>query len=135
VTRGPEIEHVRKEGKRVRTSSLEVRATASLRAFPRIGVVVPKYGHNSVERNLVKRRLREIIRLDVLPSLVTIDVVVRALPRAYDRAYDDLRSDLRRVARQLGAQFPGAGTGRDIMGAGHAGNAAEPTEPQTPNAP
>ncbi|MBL0892506.1 MAG: ribonuclease P protein component, partial [Gemmatimonadaceae bacterium] len=90
MTRGTELEQVRHEGKRVRTASLDVRALASLHAFPRVGFVVPRYRHSAVARNRVKRRLRELVRLDmlsVLEGLPPHDVVVRALPAAYQRDY------------------------------------------------
>ncbi|MDQ6611396.1 MAG: ribonuclease P protein component, partial [Gemmatimonadota bacterium] len=67
VTRGADIEQVRKEGKRVRTASLDVRTIASLHALARVGVVVPRYGHSAVDRNRLKRRLRELIRVELLP--------------------------------------------------------------------
>jgi RNase P protein component len=42
-----------------------------LSALPhaRVGFVVPKYGHTSVDRNRLKRRLRELVRTRLLPSL------------------------------------------------------------------
>ena len=96
----------------MRTSSVELRAAASLHALPRVGVVVPKYKHSAVERNRLKRRLRELVRLHLLPELVTLahplDVLLRASPSAYHRAVDGLQRelgaalrDLRRVAAAL----------------------------------
>jgi RNase P protein component len=35
----------------------------------RVGFVVPKYGHSSVDRNRLKRRLRELVRTRLLPAL------------------------------------------------------------------
>ncbi len=59
---------------------------------------MPKLGHNSVQRNLVKRRIREILRQDVLPRLadqtIHIEVLVRVKRNAYDAAYGDLRAEL-----------------------------------------
>ncbi|MEO7997548.1 MAG: ribonuclease P protein component, partial [Gemmatimonadaceae bacterium] len=107
VTRGPEIEQVRKEGKRVRTASMEVRAVASLHASGRVGIIVPKYGHSSVDRNKVKRRLRELVRVETLRVLPTLDVVVRVAPRAYERKFDELREEVRKWTRQLIAQKSG----------------------------
>ena len=46
---------------------------------------MPKYKHSGVERNLVKRRLRELSRTRLLPALADrpADVTLRALPSAY----------------------------------------------------
>ncbi len=63
---------------------------------------MPKYSHSSVERNLVKRRLREIVRQDVLPSLRSVDVVVRALPSAYRASFGDLRVQCLRACERAG---------------------------------
>ena len=67
-------------------------------SFPRLGVVVPKHRHRIVERNQVKRRLREIGRTQILPALrdtrLARDVLLRARPEAYDAGYADLRDEL-----------------------------------------
>lgn len=88
----------------MRTASLDVRATASLHAFPRVGFVVPKYKHSGVERNLVKRRLREIVRLHMLPQLhaqTPLDLVVRVFPSAYGRDFAALHSEMQQAVLQL----------------------------------
>jgi ribonuclease P protein component len=88
----------------VRTAVLEVRTSASLQPFPRVGLIVPRYRHTAVARNLVKRRLRELARLELLGPLQDappLDVVVRALPAAYDRDFDALRTEVRQLLRKL----------------------------------
>ncbi len=69
------------------TESLELLVTPSRELRPRVGVVVPKYGHKNVQRNLVKRRLKEIARTSLLPSLKKtnrrLDVLIRAKKKAY----------------------------------------------------
>lgn len=70
---------------------------------------MPKYRHGSVERNLVKRRLRELARLRLLPALAdavaadgpVVDAVIRATPAAYDASFDRLASEMARVVREL----------------------------------
>ena len=66
---------------------------------------MPRYKHSAVERNRVKRRLREQLRLLVLPELaglpVPLDVVVRALPSAYQKAFDGMERELRAALRDL----------------------------------
>src|SRR5690606_15366541 len=59
ITRGDEIRALFRRGKRSRTAHLDVFHSASPVSYPRVGVVVPRYKRRVVERNLVKRRLRE----------------------------------------------------------------------------
>ena len=67
----------------------------------RVGFIVPKYGHSSVERNLLKRRLREITRTYLLGTLPAVDVVVRALPSSYGADYATLLTELRKSALEI----------------------------------
>jgi ribonuclease P protein component len=62
---------------------------------------VPKYSHSAVDRNRVKRRLREIVRLDVLHTLPNVDLVVRALPSAYTAGVEDLREQCVRACGRI----------------------------------
>jgi ribonuclease P protein component len=77
---------------------LDVFDSPSPAAFPRVGVVVPKHRRTAVQRNRVKRRLREVLRQEVLPRLeaggCARDVVVRARREAYDATYTQLRDEL-----------------------------------------
>jgi ribonuclease P protein component len=88
---------------------LEVRVLASPLLHPRVGVIVPKYRHGSVERNRLKRRLRELVRLRLLPALVTgppVDAVVRVVPQAYGATFDTLAAEMERILRQLARSRP-----------------------------
>ena len=77
---------------------MDVVFAASPVSHPRFGLVVPKHRHRIVERNLLKRRLREIGRREVLPRLrergVEVDLLVRARSEAYDAEFEDLRREL-----------------------------------------
>lgn len=68
-------------------------------------MVVPKHRRTIVERNLLKRRLREIGRTRVLPALreagLALDVMVRARPEAYDARFQELRDELDQVTEAL----------------------------------
>ena len=111
LTRGPELERVRQQGKRIRTASLEARVTASLRASEdvnatddvpaRIGFIVPRYRQTAVARNKLKRRLRELVRIELLPVLSGVDVVIRVAPHAYQRDFDSLRKEVRQLKVRL----------------------------------
>ncbi len=94
LTRGAELQAVRREGKRIRTDHLEVRALASLLPYARVGFVVPKYKHSGVARNQLKRRLREIVRTRLLATLPPGDVVIRTNPAAYAASFEQLTAEL-----------------------------------------
>jgi ribonuclease P protein component len=64
-------------------------------------VVVPRFGHAVVDRNLVKRRLRDLARKELLPTMGTLDIVVRATPGAYGASFDVLRAAVKEIARRL----------------------------------
>jgi ribonuclease P protein component len=80
---------------------MDVRATASLHAFPRVGFVIPRYKQTAVARNQLKRRLREIVRLEVLPTLAPCDLVIRVFPVAYTRDPATLQRELLHLLPRL----------------------------------
>ena len=98
ITRGSEIRTLFKRGKRSRTPHLDVLVADSPGSFSRVGLVVPRHGHTAVERNTVKRRLREAVRREVLPRLdgreQAMDVMVRARREAYGVPYAVLSAEL-----------------------------------------
>ena len=71
----------------------------------RVGLVVPRYRHTAVDRNRLKRRLRELIRLELLPMLaelpVPVDLVIRVVPPAYERDFDALRRQVRALGHRV----------------------------------
>ena len=58
-----------------------------------VGAAPPRFA-----RNRLKRRLREIARVSILPALTSrgcaIDVLVRARPEAYSASFIELRDEL-----------------------------------------
>jgi ribonuclease P protein component len=78
---------------------------------PVVGLVVSKAVGTAVTRNLVKRRLRELVRSRLSDLPTDAGVVVRALPAAATSTYADLGADLdaalgtarRRATRRIGA--------------------------------
>lgn len=83
----------------MQTERLDARAAASLLLHPRVGVVVPKYRRNIVDRNRTKRRLRELARQRILPIAGSIDVLLRAKPEAYDASFDQLAVEVDVIAQ------------------------------------
>lgn len=102
---GRGVRRVLREGRRRRTTALDVFAAPSPAGRPRLGVVVPLFGHTAVERNRVQRRLREIGRRDWLPGAWEegreVDVLLRARPGAYDCGFDALRREVLGAIEEL----------------------------------
>lgn len=95
---GSEIRALLERGKRKRTRNLDVFFAASPVSRSRVGIVVPKHGHRIVERNRLKRRLREVLRRDGLQLLETggqpMDVLIRSRRSAYDAGFTALREEV-----------------------------------------
>lgn len=67
---------------------------------------MPRHRQTAVARNRVKRRLRELLRECVLPTLRNrppLDVVVRAWPEAFAATFPQLREDVVKVQVRLAA--------------------------------
>ena len=94
-----DLESVRRTGKRMQTERLDARASASLLLHPRVGVVVPKYRRNIIDRNRTRRRLRELARTRMIPILGRIDVLLRAKPEAYGASFDQLLVEVDAIAQ------------------------------------
>jgi ribonuclease P protein component len=70
-----------------------------------LGLIVPKHGQRIVDRNRVKRRLREIGRREVLPGLSALgagsDVLIRARRKAYEASYEELLHSVQEAVEAL----------------------------------
>lgn len=65
---------------------------------------MPKHQHTAVDRNRLKRRLKELARLELLPMLKTgapTDLAIRARREAYGASFDALRADVATIQRAL----------------------------------
>ncbi|HET9426187.1 MAG TPA: ribonuclease P protein component [Gemmatimonadaceae bacterium] len=94
MTRKSDLEAVIRGGKRIRSRHFDVRYLASPLGHPRVGVIVPRHGHSAVDRNKLKRRLREIVRVQLLSTLPAVDLVIRSRPTAYDQPFATISAEL-----------------------------------------
>lgn len=105
IRKGPEIRALFGNGRRYRAGPLDVFVAPAPGALPRFGTVVPLHRRRVVDRNLLRRRLRELGRRYVLPRLRDagrpLDILVRARPDAYAAAYAELRSELTSLTERL----------------------------------
>ncbi len=68
----------------------------------RIGFITSKKVGGAVERNRIRRRLREIIRLSRPSLLAGVWIVVIAKPRSATAGTDALREELTALAKRAG---------------------------------
>ena len=105
ITRPVEIREILRRGSRKKTSHLDVFFLSSKEDHSRVGFIVPKHHRSAVERNRVKRRLREVGRREILPRLreegVHLDLLIRARREAYKASYQQLSSELLEVTEEL----------------------------------
>jgi len=91
-----DIQKVVRSGRRHRTKTLHISWLPNGLKHPRLGVVVPRFGNTAVERNKLRRRLREIARRSLLPSLSPIDLVINSRAAAYRSPFEELAAELER---------------------------------------
>ncbi len=84
---------------------MDVFFAASPASRSRFGVIVPKHGNTIVRRNRLRRRLREIGRVEVLARLdhddSRLDVLVRARKDAYQVTFPRLKDQLVKIMGEL----------------------------------
>jgi len=100
-----EIRALLQSGARQRSHTLDLFSAPAPGGSPRFGAIVPKHGREIVERNLLRRRLREVGRRSILPGLrdrgCLLDVLVRARPQAYAASFEELQAELIRLTERL----------------------------------
>ncbi len=85
----------------MQTPHLDVRFAVSAQRLPRIGLIVPKHKHSAIDRNRLRRRLRELIRIQLLPIAPEGDALIRAKAEAYDASFDGLRAEVDSIGRWI----------------------------------
>jgi len=67
----------------------------------RAAVVVALYGNSAVDRNTLKRRLRELVRVRMLPRIGPQDVLVRARRETYAATFEQLADAVESVTDRI----------------------------------
>ena len=68
--------------------------TDNMTGHPRRGLIVPRHQSSAVARNRLRRRLKEIWRVELQPHQPAWDLVIRARREAYRASFAELRGDL-----------------------------------------
>jgi ribonuclease P protein component len=108
LTRARDFDAMRRVGVRVRVPQrlpdLDVRSAPTSASHARVGLIVPRHKHSAVDRNRLKRRLRELVRTRLLPALPPVDLVLKANASAYDAGFERLAEQIGRLAAALEAR-------------------------------
>ena len=100
--RGPDLQSCWTTGKRIRLPHLEVAwLPRPHQRRSRSGIIVPLHQRTAVQRNQLRRRIREILRRETLARLPVVDLVVRARREAYAASFDVLRAELAQAAAKI----------------------------------
>jgi ribonuclease P protein component len=103
LTKTKEIDKVFKLGKSSFDSILGVKTLASENNFSRFVIVAStKVSKKAVIRNQIKRRLHEIVRLNLTKIKPGFDFFILALPAAKDSDYHILEKSLQNHWQRLG---------------------------------
>jgi ribonuclease P protein component len=93
LTASPEFERVYRKGSVYKGKLFSVHVLSNAVGKPRLGLSVSKKVGTAVERNRVRRRLKEIFRssADKLPG--NLDFVVSARPAAAEASFKELKEE------------------------------------------
>ena len=94
LARASDIRRCLTGGRRRRFEHLDMIWMDNTTGHPRMGLIVPKFQSSAVARNRLRRRLRELWRLELQPHQPAWDLVIRARREAYGATYPALRDDL-----------------------------------------
>ena len=67
--------------------------------------MVPKFSHTAVQRNQLKRRLRELTRLRLLRAIPPMDLVIRTRRETYDVEFSDLAKEIDDIRNRVSRLF------------------------------
>jgi ribonuclease P protein component len=99
------LNYVHRNGASERSAHMMVKFTANKhREFPRFAVVVSKKVFKSaVKRNRVRRRIYEIIRLEIKPSSPSLDVVLNVYsPEVIEMTPEKLSAEILGLLKTVG---------------------------------
>jgi len=102
LTADKDVTRVLRKGRAVFTNLLIIKALVNDLGVVRTAVVVSTKVHKrAVKRNLIKRRVREVLQKLIPMIAIGVDIVVTAQPEAVDRTQADLGAALEYCLKNL----------------------------------
>ena len=115
LSRSRDIRHVLDTGRRAGDGILKLSVLPGSAGLPgRVALVVPRFKHCIVERNRLRRRLQEIVRLNRGLFRGKL-LVMRIAPEAYALGYMELDERFVRLMKKMeNSSAPGGSSGADV---------------------
>jgi ribonuclease P protein component len=101
LTRSVDFQRAYRSSRRCDGRFMVVHCAANSLDHPRVGFTVSTKVGGSVQRNLVRRRLREALRPLIRGSREAVDLVVVARPEALSAGFAELAAELRELTGKL----------------------------------
>ena len=102
LTENYEFRRVYGRGKSAGSGHIVIYILPNRRKINRLGITVSTKVGKAVVRNKVRRRLKEIYRLQETTVLRGFDIVIVARVKAVDASYTQLEKDFFRLGKKLG---------------------------------
>ena len=113
VRQRDDFARLRREGRRVAHPLLRLQWAPTSLAVTRFGFIVSKrVAVRAHERNLLRRRLRELARLELSRLSSGFDIIISAQPVARTASYQELAVALTQLLQRARLQRSGAGDNR-----------------------
>lgn len=98
LTRNKDFEGVFKNGKGIKQDSIYLKYKKNNLKQSRFGIVVgKKYSQKAVERNKIKRRIRELVKEKNIQGL---DIVINVLPGA-ENNFEKLKENVEKLFKKI----------------------------------
>ena len=101
IRKRKEIEQVLKKGNRIQTDTVILRFLPASRK--RVAFLVPKQIKTAVMRNLIRRRFREIYRLNKTIFVDGFEYIIQSRENAVNMNFSDLKDNLLKLAKEVPA--------------------------------
>ncbi len=95
-----------KNGHKFGTKHFKITVLNNKRHFRRLGISISKKTGNAVQRNYVKRRLREYFRLNKNLFPCNSDIIITAKPGAADKNYNEIKLEFDRLLPKIPCSEP-----------------------------
>ncbi len=95
-----DFEKVFEKGETIKGDSVYIKALKTKEPFTRIGFIVSKkVSLNAVERNKIKRRIREIVK--TIPIKNKFDIVIVSLSKIKKNTFEEIKQDIEKTFKKI----------------------------------